>query len=182
METTANRTQTEDTSVDGSVIEGLFVRALKVDGALADELRSIGIDVRHLKPRYSRNDFRRGLDVAGKKLFPDKLSADADRELGRLFTQGFLSTIVGSVMGAALSVLSPERFIQRLPKTLSLSSKEITAVAIEQAPRHWIVESSRPGAADFTAGAVEVWMKRMRLDAAITVTTLGEGYRLTFRW
>lgn len=170
--------------VNGAVVEGLFVRALKADGAFADELRTVGIDVRRLQGEYPATAYRQGLAVAAKHVCPGLSEPDAHRELGRRFTDGFLNTILGAVMGGALSVLGPDLVMKRIPKALALNRGNVQAEAIKEGDKAWRLKSSNPGSLPyFIAGALEVFFRRIKVEPTIQVMSArDDGFEMRITW
>jgi uncharacterized protein (TIGR02265 family) len=65
-------------TTDGSMFEGLFLRALGVEpgSALAADLRSVGFDVARLQSHYDISVWVASVDVAWRHVYPQQ---DSDR-------------------------------------------------------------------------------------------------------
>jgi uncharacterized protein (TIGR02265 family) len=113
--------------VDGSLLEGLFLKGLTVDSELEVKLRQVGYDIRRTEPRYRQQVFERCIAVAGTHLFPDKKPAQAQRELGRRLVDGFAKTVLGSVMLAVLPHVPPRIIVNRLPRWFNATAPGSTA-------------------------------------------------------
>jgi uncharacterized protein (TIGR02265 family) len=113
--------------VDGSLLEGLFIKGMKVDPVLEGKLREVGYDIRQTEPRYPQKVFERSIAVAGAHLLPDMSPAQAQRELGRRLVDGFSKTVLGSVMLAVLPHVPPAMVINRLPRWFNATAPGSTA-------------------------------------------------------
>lgn len=99
-----------------SMFEGLFVRALKVDGAFKDKLRAKGYDVDRPRTRYPMAVWLDCVDVAALEVFPGLARPQAWVQLGRRFIDGYFETLVGRMIGVTLPFLSPKTFVGRVPR------------------------------------------------------------------
>ncbi|HVG61738.1 MAG TPA: DUF2378 family protein [Hyalangium sp.] len=156
----------------GSFFEGLFIRALAAEGAFADALRTVGVDVRRLQPRYPIEVWNEALEVAWKHRFSHLAREAAYRELGRQLAYGFLRTLVGKVVDVSLPLLGPERFIQRIPALSKLDAFEYR-VQVEQLSERRFRVSYRedPDAKpDFMAGLFETGLRKTGVEPVVEVT------------
>lgn len=169
----------------GSFFEGLFVRALAAEGAFADALRTVGVDVRRLQPRYSIEVWNEALEVAWKHRFPHLDREAAYRELGRELAYGFTRTLVGKVVDVSLPLLGPERFIQRIPSLSRLDSFEYHVKVERLGERrfrvsYWEDPDAKP---DFMAGLFEVGLSKTGVEPVVVVTMRGPtGFELEVSW
>ncbi|HEX8699197.1 MAG TPA: DUF2378 family protein [Myxococcaceae bacterium] len=169
----------------GSFFEGLFVRALQAEGALADALRTVGVDVRHLQPSYPIEVWNDALEVTWRQRFAHLGREAAYRELGRQMALGFTRTLVGKVVDVSLPLLGPDRFVQRIPSLSRLDSFEYKVEVARLAERHYRVSYREDPDAkpDFMAGLFEEGLRRTGIAPTVTVTLRElQGFDLELRW
>lgn len=104
-------------TTEGSMFEGLFLRALQVERgtALALELKRAGFDLAQILPTYDIAVWVACVDVAWRHVYPQETRDEAWRLLGRRFIEGYFKTAIGAVISVALPLMSPTRFIERVP-------------------------------------------------------------------
>jgi len=124
--------------IDAALFEGMFIRAFQPSDAIRTELKGIGVDVQKLTGKYPLTAWRQSIHIARKHLYPE-LSADQGcRELGLLFIDGYFQTIIGKVLSIPLAFLSPEKIIDRLPKTFQAGRSDIKLDPPKQeGPKCW---------------------------------------------
>lgn len=169
----------------GSFFEGLFVRALGARGALADALRTVGVDVRHLQSSYPIEVWNDALEVAWKQCYPHLDRESAYRELGRQLAYGFIRTLVGKVVDVSLPLLGPERFVQRIPSLSRLDTFDYEVEVERLGERRYRVSYRQDPDAkpDFMAGLFEVGLRRAGVEPTVVVTMRGPtGFDLEMRW
>ncbi len=169
----------------GSFFEGLFVRALGAQGAVADALRTVGVDVKRLQPSYPIEVWNQALEVAWEQCFPHLDRESAYRELGRQLAYGFIRTLVGKVVDVSLPLLGPERFIQRIPSLSKLDTFDYSVELARLGERHYRVSYRRDPDAkpDFMAGLFEVGLRRTGVEPAVVVTMREPaGFDLEMSW
>lgn len=169
----------------GSFFEGLFVRALGAEGALADALRTVGVDVRRLQSSYPIEVWNEALEVAWRQCFPHLSRESAYRELGRQLAYGFIRTLVGKVVDVSLPLLGSERFILRIPSLSKLDSFEYQVEVVSLGERHYRVSYREDPDAkpDFMAGLFEVGLRRTGVEPTVVVTMRGPtGFDLEMSW
>ncbi|MEW5741513.1 MAG: DUF2378 family protein [Myxococcota bacterium] len=170
-----------------SMFEALFDRRLKPGGAFADELRAAGYDSAHAVPVYPTQVWVRCLEIARAHRWPTHSIPDAYREIGREFTEGFLETLPGKLVAAALKFMSPASFVRRLAGYFRLGRgdeklvMEITrdvAGAIDATVHN---PSTVPG--DFVAGMIDAAFRRMNVKWTVSVDQRSAtDYLLHVRW
>jgi uncharacterized protein (TIGR02265 family) len=169
----------------GSFFEGLFVRALEADGALADALHTVGVDVRQLQASYPIEVWNEALEVVWRQRFPQLEREAAYRELGRQLALGFTRTLVGKVVDVSLPLLGPDRFIQRIPSLSRLDTFEYQVQVAQLGERHYrVAYREDPDAKpDFMAGLFEEGLRRTGIVPTVTVTHREpHGFHLEMRW
>lgn len=156
----------------GTFFEGLFVRALTAEGAFADALRTVGVDVRRLQPRYPIEVWNESLEVAWKHCFSHLERDEAYRELGRQLAHGFSRTLVGKVVDVSLPLLGPERFVQRIPVLSRLDTFEYQVQVEPLGERRFRVSYREDPDAkpDFMAGLFEVGLRKTGVEPVVAVT------------
>jgi uncharacterized protein (TIGR02265 family) len=169
---------------DGSVFEGLFVRALKPTGRFAEELKAAGYDPKAPRVRYPVKVWNDALAVAARHLFPGMTLPQAHWKLGRKFVDGFLGTLVGGVVGVALPLIGPARFAARVPSYMKMDANKATCVAVEVAKNQWRIEFRNDASVDpeFIAGAAERGLERTNVAPRVIVCPVAGGFDLTLSW
>jgi uncharacterized protein (TIGR02265 family) len=169
----------------GSFFEGLFVRALGAEGAFADALNALGVDVRRIQPGYPIEVWNAALEVAWKQCFAHLDRESAYRELGRQLAYGFARTLVGRVVDVSLPLLGPERFVERIPNLNKLDSYEYQVRVEPLGERHfrvhyWNDPDAKP---DFMAGLLEVGLRKTGVQPVVTVTRREpKAFELELSW
>lgn len=169
----------------GSFFEGLFVRGLGAQGAFAEALRTVGVDVRRLQPNYPIEVWNEALEVAWKQRYAHLDRESAYRELGRQLAHGFIRTLVGKVVDVSLPLLGPERFIQRIPSLSKLDTFEYEVQVVRLGERHYRISYRKDPDAkpDFMAGLFEVGLRRTGIEPTVEVTLRQpDGFDLELRW
>jgi uncharacterized protein (TIGR02265 family) len=169
----------------GTFFEGLFVRALEADGALADALRAVGVDVRRLQASYPIEVWNEALEVAWRQRLAHLDREAAYRELGRQLAVGFSRTLVGKVVDVSLPMLGPDRFVQRIPSLSRLDTFEYKVDVTRLGERHYRVSYREDPDAkpDFMAGLFEEGLRRTGMAATVAVTLrVPRGFDLEMRW
>jgi uncharacterized protein (TIGR02265 family) len=169
----------------GSFFEGLFVRALEAQGALADALRAVGVDVGQLQPSYPVEVWNEALEVTWRQRFAHLDRAAAYRELGRRLAQGFSRTLVGKVVDVSLPLLGPDRFVQRIPSLSRLDSFEYQVEVARLGERHYRVSYREDPDAkpDFMAGLFEEGLRKTGIAPTVEVARREpREFDLELRW
>src|SRR5687767_2702508 len=112
--------------VDAAIFEGMFVRAVRPDQDFAAELRDAGFNVDKIQPRYPAVVWTRALEIARRRLYGDKPEEAGYRALGNRFIDGYFETIIGKIISIPLALMSPDRVIERLPKTWKAARPDVT--------------------------------------------------------
>lgn len=152
-------------TTEGSMFEGLFLRALEVErgSALAAELKSAGFDLTQICPSYDIAVWVACVDVAWRHVYPLQTRDEAWRLLGRRFIEGYFKTALGAVIAATLPFMRPTRFIERVPFFLRTglggSRCEVDLVG----PGHAVVRlyGPHPRSATLLGGVLEVCFERL---------------------
>lgn len=169
----------------GSFFEGLFVRALGAEGAFADTLRTVGVDVRRLQPSYPIEVWNEALEVAWKQRFAHLEKEAAYRELGRQLALGFSRTLVGKVVDVSLPLLGPDRFVLRIPSLIKLDTFEYQVRVEKLGERTYRVSHRQDPDAkpDFMAGLFEEGLRKTGVLPVVEVTLREpQGFDLVLRW
>lgn len=169
------------THVKASLFEGLF-EELKPTGAFLDDLRAAGWD--RARPKFSYPDeiWIACLKVAARHAFPNLDPEVAQRELGRAWARGFAKTVAGRIALAVVPNLSPVLLVDYIPRIVSLTSATMQLRAETLGPNARLVRVATPGIQplpDFTAGAIEQGMSKLRVEVA---ERLADGYSLRISW
>ena len=147
-------------TVSGSVVEALFVKALKPTGAFEEELRGAGINIHRLETQYPGETFNTGIEIARRHRFAKLPTPDGERRLGRLFVQGFLDTLIGKVVGVTLPMLGAGRLADRIPRLLSSGGEMEARVEKLSDTSRRVTFRRMSSPANFMAGLLEEGLGR----------------------
>lgn len=169
------------------MFEALFDKRLKPTDTFAQALISAGYDARKAQPSYSTEVWVRCLAVARQHHYAGSPDAQAYRRLGFEFSEGFLQTIVGGMVGAVLPLLSPLGFLNRLGKyfTMGRNNGGLRFEMLESEEGRALIEVMNPAGVpgEFVAGIIEMALTRMHLRHTLVVTqTTPYLYRIEATW
>ncbi|MFZ5444367.1 MAG: DUF2378 family protein [Myxococcota bacterium] len=147
-----------------SMFEGLFVRALKVDGPFKERLRAKGFDLDRPQLRYPVTVWEDCIDVAVAELYPGVPRDEGWRRIGRRFIEGYFETLVGRMLSVTLPLLSSTAFLNRGPRMISTGLEGARVRLQWRDPRTAVlhVEEASDLSGALVAGALEVCFERMR--------------------
>jgi uncharacterized protein (TIGR02265 family) len=164
-------THAEETT-DNAAFEGLFQRALKPEGAFAEQLRVAGYDLSKPLTRYPTRVWRACLEVARRHVHPSKSPEEGMRLLGHAFIAGFFDTIIGKLVAVALPLLGPERLIQKFPKYWEATRPGVTIETMVDSPtRHRLLFRDPHPMPDFVAGIIQAALERAGKNIRVDVGT-----------
>lgn len=174
-------------TAEGSMFEGLFVRALGVEPSshFAAELRATGFDPSEVRPHYPMQVWTACLDLAWRHLYPESSRDEAWVRLGRRFIEGYFQTIIGGAIGAVLPFMSVARFVERIPWFLRTGLGGSSAEADLIGPRSATLTMTGPHARAslFLSGVLEVCFERLGARGTFKATELGGDLsRLEISW
>jgi len=170
----------------GHSVSGLFQKALgaRVTPELRTRLRDTGIDLdKPLLPAYPAPVFVRCVELAGDALFPNQPRTEQLYEMGRITVQGFAQIELGSAMFDHLKVMTPERSMQRLERSLRAAMNLISVTFHPKSPTEFELQlNDVVGIPDFFRGLVEGGSSAAGRTSSVTVSRLeGEGCVLLYR-
>jgi uncharacterized protein (TIGR02265 family) len=168
----------------GSVVEGMYVRALQPTGAFAEELRSVGVDVQRLEASYSTQVWQRSLEVARRHAAAHLPEAQGYRLLGERFIGGFFDTLVGRMLAVGLPLLGPGKTLQRLTRTWASGQPQLKVEVQQESASSWRVTLRERGViADFCAGIFSGGLVRTGVKPEVQVLERSaEHCVLQLRW
>lgn len=170
-----------------SMFEALFDRRLKPTGAFLEELKAAGYDALHAQTKYPTEVWTKCLSVARRHRWGELSEADAFRHIGREFTIGFLETIVGRFVGAAIPFMSAESFLNRLASYFRMG-REDSRLAFDIVERgkgsaRIIVHNPAAVPGSFVAGMIDVAFERIGTPGSVEVLQQSAtDYELLVRW
>ncbi|MFZ5445359.1 MAG: DUF2378 family protein [Myxococcota bacterium] len=171
-----------------SMFEALFDRRLKPDGSFAEELKTAGYDAARAEPTYPTELWVRCLEIARRHRFAELSDQEAYRRIGREFSEGFLETLVGRIVGVALPFMSPRTFVRRLANYLRLGRSDTDLIFDLKRDEPGAIDavvhnpSAVPG--DFVAAIIDAAFARLEVKNG-TVVVRQDGpydYHLEIRW
>jgi uncharacterized protein (TIGR02265 family) len=173
--------------VDAAVFEGMFIRAVQPDPEFAAELREAGFNLAKIQPRYPAPVWVKALQIARRRLYGDQQEEAGYRSLGNRFVEGYFETIIGKILSIPLALVSPDRVIQRLPKTWKAARPDVNVdPPVKEGPQRWRVhfhdQHSVPG---FVAGIVEGASRRTTMGNNTKVEierVTPQGFDLVITW
>lgn len=176
-------------AIQGSILEGLFVRGPASDPELQRRLVALGFDAKHLAPSYPPLVFQACIAAAAHFLWPEAPTDVAQRSLGRMTVEGFQGTVLGSITLAAIRLLGPERLLRQTPKRIFAGQNYGHSASRELAPQRWELDylgipEGIPYNVEFVCGAIEAAMqlagaKNATVEPARQVTG---GFVMEIRW
>lgn len=171
-------------SVEASLIEGLFQRALHPDPAFVEELKAIGLDLRDLRPRYSTRVWREALEIARRRVYPTLAVEEGYRALGRRFSEGFFETIIGRFISVAFPMIGPTGMLKMSPRNVRAGRRDVEVIPVQENERRWrITFRDRDPSPDFIAGLVESAGRRTGVHMVVAVENVNPaGYDLLVTW
>ncbi|NVJ08687.1 DUF2378 family protein [Myxococcus sp. AM001] len=171
--------------VPASVFEGLFVRGLRAEGRLAQELVTLGYDSRKPELDYPIALWQQAVALARRERYAELGDEDAYRQLGRRSALGFAQTLVGRVTAVALPMIGPARALERLPRYLAMMGRSDVDVSLasEGERGRRLSLSDRYNKPDLMAGGLEGMLELANARPRIIVEERSSGgYRLFVRW
>lgn len=174
-------------TAEAAMFEGLFVRALSVapTSPFADELRAAGFDLGAVKPSYPISVWTACVDLACRHVYPE-LSLDAAWvQLGRRFIKGYFHTFVGGAIAAVLPLMSPTRFVERIPWFLRTGLGGASAEVDFTGPHSAVLtlNGPHPRSSLLLSGVVEVCFERLGVQGTFTASIVGgDVSRLELTW
>ena len=181
--------QLEPPAIQGSILEGLFVRGPASDPALQARLVPLGFDAQNLQPSYPPLIFQSCIAEASRFFWPELSLPDAQARLGAMTVEGFQGTVLGSITLAALKLLGPERLLKQLPKRIFSGQNYGHSAVRELSPGRWEIDylgipGGIPYNRDFVCGAIEATLKLSGVrDATVTtVRDAEDGFVMEARW
>lgn len=168
-----------------SMFDGMFAVALRPEGAFREELKAAGFDLDKPLPEYPYAVWRACLVLAARHVFPHEPQDRAFWLLGERFIEGYLDTMIGKLIAAALPFLSPKTLVQRSPRFCS------TGVSGATFDLQWLGEKEAllrmpelpyPNH-HFTAGVVAKCMTLIKSSMDLDPQPLGAGgSQLHMKW
>jgi uncharacterized protein (TIGR02265 family) len=173
-----------ESTVEASLFEGLFQRALRPDLPFIEELKTVGFDLRNLKPRYPTRVWRESLEIARRRVYPSLPVEEGYRALGRRFSEGFFETIIGRFISVAFPMIGPAGMLKMAPRNVRAGRRDVDVVPVQEGERRWrITFKDRTPSPDFIAGLVESTGRRTGVHMVVTVENRSpEGYDLVATW
>lgn len=151
----------DEATVEASMVEGLFVRALKAGPELKADLRTIGVDLERMEPRYTPRQWHEAIELARTREYSAVPQEQGLRMLGRRFFEGFADTLIGKVLVAGFSIMGPLGILKFAPRGIRAARPDTEVIVTNEASRVWTLELRQPyPQPDFTAGLVEAAGKR----------------------
>lgn len=169
------------------MFEALFDRQLRPDASFSEALKHAGYDAANPQAKYLTSVWVACLEVARHRRFETLEPVDAYRKLGFLFTEGFMMTLVGRLVGVALPMMRPLSFVNRLGRyfTMGRSGEDIRYEVVEASPGHAFVEIRNPAAVPgaFVAGMIDYAFSKMEVTWDIKVNQkTAIHYSLDITW
>lgn len=164
-------------SMDGSVVEGLFVRELKPTGAFKEALKRIGLDTERLDAKYSEETFKNAIDVAAAHAYPGLSVFDAHFKLGERLIAGYFSTILGRVTAGIIPVIGVKRTIGRVSQLWTVPQPGMR-ISSTETPTEWLLNFQNTAmSADLVAGIVQAALRRAdpKIMAKVVMRAPGSG-------
>jgi len=170
-----------------SMFEALFDRRLKPTGPFAKALTLAGYEPSRAQEKYPTEVWTRCLALARHHVWPQLSEPEAFRHIGREFTEGFLETITGRLVGVALPFMNPGSFIKRLASYFRMGREDsglsFEIVELGASSARIVVHNPAAVPGTFVAGMLDVMFVRVKTQGTVEVlqkTPL--DYELLVRW
>jgi uncharacterized protein (TIGR02265 family) len=182
--TTESARSSSTVRVPAVIWEALFVRNLKPQGALRDELKAAGFDPERLEVSYPLSLFTHCVELVRKHLFPELTESQVYWELGRRTMEGFRSTLAGMVVTAGIPLLGPARYLKRIPDHAKVGGLKMDVTPVPVGEREHRLEFRRTLVTpEFAAGLIEVGLELAKVKPHIEPRRVdAEGFDLHIRW
>jgi len=172
--------------IASSTFEGMFIRALKVEGTVAAKMKEAGFDAVRMEPSYTVDVWRKCLQIAAAHYYPAQSPSAAEFSLGSKMVEGYLETIVGKMIKAAMPFLSADSLCMRLPRFFSsgivgaVKQPEVSKLG----ERHYKVTLfGDQGVPWFTAGAIDTTLRLTKVKPTVTaVDVKAESFSCDITW
>jgi uncharacterized protein (TIGR02265 family) len=169
------------------MFEALFDRRLKPEGAFREALLGAGYDANKPKAKYPTSVWVTCLEIARSARYSSLGADEAYRILGREFTEGFMQTLVGRLVGVALPIMRPRSFLARLERYFKMGREggDIRYDMTEPSPGVAHIEVVNPAGVPgaFVAGMIDVAFGRLAKSWTIGITQrTAIHYALDVRW
>ena len=173
--------------IAGNTFEGLFIHALKVKGPVVAELKKVGFDATRLEASYSIDTWREALRIAAREYYPTLSPAEAEYQLGVRLVDGYLTTLVGRVIQAALPFLKPDTLCMRLPRYFNtgvIGGENAPPTVTKVGERHYQTTLfGKDGVPWLTAGSVDAVLRLARVTPTVKVDKVEAGsFTLDITW
>ncbi|MBU8894512.1 TIGR02265 family protein [Corallococcus sp. H22C18031201] len=170
--------------VQSTLFEAL-VRSTRVDALMKSRLNEAGYDVDRPRASYPASVFLACQEVVLNAAYSGRPRGEAYRQMGRDIVRSYFDTLVGKVVGVALSVAGPERAMRRVALSFRSVFEPINIRSEPLGPQDWRVEfRSYPFPAESAAGTCEEALRKA--GAAQPRVTLeredSAGFDLRIRW
>jgi uncharacterized protein (TIGR02265 family) len=159
---------------------------LKVEGPIVGRLKEIGFDPKRMEPTYTVEVWRKALQVASLEYYPQMSPAAAEFALGSRMVEGYLETLVGKVIQAAMPFLSADSLCMRLPRFFS--SGIVGAVKQPEVKKvgeklYKVTMFGEQGVPWFTAGAVDATLKLTKVKPNVQVDEVkADAFTINITW
>lgn len=171
-------------TISQGVLEGLFCRALRPQGAFREELRRVGFDPDALQPAYTPGTWDAALSVAARHVHPGLPREEALEQLGEAFIDGWFQTLTGRLVGVAAPVLGPDGALKWLSRLWEVGAPGTEVASWREAPGDWRFTVRHPSPQPrFDLGLVRAGLRRAGVKATVELLERdAEGYCARVRW
>lgn len=167
-------------------IDALLV-GLEQDEPVRASLRAAGYDPADGRAMWPAETFYAVLEWVRHRRFAGMPVPEAQRELGRLWVQGFATTTVGSVVMGALQVLGPERALPRILQYIDSVRQGFAVQVIPVGDRAYRLRFQEAAGVlpEFAQGAVDTMLRSGKAPHTLGVELGDRGadwFELRVRW
>jgi uncharacterized protein (TIGR02265 family) len=171
---------------DGSMFEALLVRALKPNPSLLADLTTLGVNLKSLDTLYPTQTWVKVLDAVRRHHYGMVANVEAAyRQIGKDFCAGYLDTLIGRVIMAAMVFMNPRRLLERAPSYMKIGRKDMQVTWMPEGDRAGRLRYSDPFFvnAGFPLGIFDEVFDRMGSNVKVTVEHRSQGeFDLVFSW
>ena len=163
-------------------VEGLFERAYgeRIGPELAQQLSAFPLK----SPTLDAALFGQAFAVLRDGLFPGVPAAEAEKQMGERFLEGYFETVLGGLVKTMLRLLPVEKAIARIPQSLMSGANFIRAHVEPAGPREKkVVMNDYSTSPDFLCGVVAALVRRTGVTPDVEVIERnGRALTLRVRW
>jgi uncharacterized protein (TIGR02265 family) len=156
-----------------SMFEALFDRRLKPTGPFAQALEAAGYDRAHASAKYPTEVWVACLEIARAHAYATLELSEAYRHLGREFCRGFLETLPGRLIGAAIPFMTPPSFLRKLATYIRMGRNDdrltVELHTLSDRSAQLVVHNPAAVPGGFVGGMIDVAMEKLKAQHTLAI-------------